>query len=476
MRMVFLVMGLSLCISMVSARTIYVDDDGPANFNNIQSAIDDANDYDVIIVKDGLYTGAQNKNLDFDGRLITLQSMNGPEKTIIDCENNGRAFYFHSFETTEAKVIGFTITNGNVPQDHGGAILVEYSELTIEDCIITNNTAEYSGGAILFDTSLESVINNCVIKNNTATDYSGGGIFAQYCDITINNTVIASNQSGYFGGGLTLFDFGVYDIINCTIVDNNDNMDGGGIYVFYDADVVVANTILYGNDSNQIELYSVSFDPVVEYCDVQGGFEGLGNIDVDPCFVDAVAGDFHLRSETGRWHPTLFRSSDLVPDGFVDLLDYTEFAKHWFDVGPNIAADLNLSGTVEMDDLQWFVEDYLTSGAPRSWATDGATSRCIDAGNPGVAPDEEPFPASNLRINMGAYGRTHQASASPVDWSLLADLDNDGTVNLTDFAAQASYWQDSEPQLPGDLTRDGIVNLSDLELLAQDWLDTTSWF
>jgi len=36
------------------ARVITVDDDGPADFSNIQAAIDDANDGDLIVVAEGL--------------------------------------------------------------------------------------------------------------------------------------------------------------------------------------------------------------------------------------------------------------------------------------------------------------------------------------------------------------------------------------------------------------------------------------
>jgi hypothetical protein len=38
------------------ARTITVDDDGPADFDNIQAAIDDANDGDTVVVQPGAYT------------------------------------------------------------------------------------------------------------------------------------------------------------------------------------------------------------------------------------------------------------------------------------------------------------------------------------------------------------------------------------------------------------------------------------
>jgi hypothetical protein len=40
---------------------IYVDHDGPANFNNIQAAINYANDGDTVIIADGTYTGEGNR-------------------------------------------------------------------------------------------------------------------------------------------------------------------------------------------------------------------------------------------------------------------------------------------------------------------------------------------------------------------------------------------------------------------------------
>jgi len=67
------------------AKTITVDDDGPADFNNIQAAISDANDGDTVLVKDGRYTGTGNRDIDFRGKAITVRSENGPENCIIDC-------------------------------------------------------------------------------------------------------------------------------------------------------------------------------------------------------------------------------------------------------------------------------------------------------------------------------------------------------------------------------------------------------
>ena len=61
-------------------------------------------------VADGTYTGAGNKDLDYKGKAITVISENGPEITIIDCEGEGRGFWFHTNEGENSVLSGFTIT------------------------------------------------------------------------------------------------------------------------------------------------------------------------------------------------------------------------------------------------------------------------------------------------------------------------------------------------------------------------------
>ena len=81
----------------------------------------------------------------------------------------------------------------------------------------------------------------------------------------------------------------------------------------------------------------------------------------------------------------------------------------------------------------------------------------------------------NLRINMGAYGGTAQASMGPYGWTLLGDLSNDGTVDYVDLAGQVEGWLISASDQSGDLSRDGIVNMADFVLMAQDWLQISDW-
>jgi hypothetical protein len=85
---------LSLVFSSAAlSRTLNVPS---TTYPTIRSAIVAAVDGDVVLVAAGTYTGPDNKNLDFLGKAITVQSESGPEVTIIDCENDGRGFYFGS--------------------------------------------------------------------------------------------------------------------------------------------------------------------------------------------------------------------------------------------------------------------------------------------------------------------------------------------------------------------------------------------
>ncbi len=142
-------------------------EDGSAEhpFDAIQEGIDAAVNGDTVLVLDGTYTAEGNRDIDFGGRLITVRSENGPDGCIIDCESEGRGFYFHNGETSEAVVEGFTITNGDA--DVGGGIHCYVSSPTIKDCTITNGTAGSLGGGISA-AGANPIISNCTITGNTA--------------------------------------------------------------------------------------------------------------------------------------------------------------------------------------------------------------------------------------------------------------------------------------------------------------------
>ncbi|OQA01988.1 MAG: hypothetical protein BWY69_01218 [Planctomycetes bacterium ADurb.Bin401] len=76
---------------------------------------------------------------------------------------------------------------------------------------------------------------------------------------------------------------------------------------------------------------------------------------------------------------------------------------------------------------------------------------------------------------MGMYGNTSHASMPPYGWALLADLNNDGTVDFIDYSFFADLYYQQGQILNADLNRNGNVNLKDLNLMALDWLAFTGW-
>ena len=238
---------------MPAPSTIFVDDDasgfedGTAEhpFDTIKEGIDFAGPHDTVQVANGTYTGTGNKNLDFMGKAITVQSENGPEDCIIDCENAGRGFHFHNGEGQDAVVSGFTITNG-YEWDGGAIACSNASSPTIEDCTFTNNEAQDDGGAV-YNSGSNPMVRKCFFSGNKAAD-SGGGMFNQNSTPTINDCSFATNTSTKNGGGLFVSNDGT-KVTNSTFEGNTAGGWGGGVCV-WSCDPTMVSCLFAGNASS----------------------------------------------------------------------------------------------------------------------------------------------------------------------------------------------------------------------------------
>jgi hypothetical protein len=158
----------------------------------------------------------------------------------------------------------------------------------------------------------------------------------------------------------------------------------------------------------------------------------------------------------------------------VEVLRLYQSGLSGYNFGPPLFVDAN-NGDYRLKSEGWRWSEYESQ-----WVYDDVTSPCIDAGNPGTPLGDEVMAVPrdpnnvygvNLRVNMGAYGGTAQASMAPPGWMLLADLNNDGTVDYSDLAGQAEDWLMNTCENPGDLNRDCVVNMKDFAKLASDWLE-----
>jgi len=171
-------------------------------FKTIQEGLTAASSDHLVLVSNGTYQGAGNKDLDFAGKSVYLKSSGGSTYCIIDCESSGRGVHFYTNETEDAVVDGFTITNGSIA-DKGGAIFCNNGACpTIANCNITSNstTSNNDGGGIALRYSSDATVRNCVITGNTG--YAGGGVSCDESDATFTDCKINSNTSTYSGGGV----------------------------------------------------------------------------------------------------------------------------------------------------------------------------------------------------------------------------------------------------------------------------------
>ncbi len=273
------------CSRIGIAATIYV----PGDLATIQTGIDAASDGDVVMVADGTYTGLGNKDIEFKGKKITVQSENGPFLCIIDCQGIGRGFHFQGYETNESVLSGFTIRNANWDKfyTYGGGIRCSYSAPTITNCIIDNCQAGQWGGGVSIMGDAGSVgipiISNSIITNNWAL-VGGGGICA--------------------GAG------GEVMVVNCTLVGNDCGPDGStfctgaaGLSLGNPGYATIVNSIFWNGYEDKREIGSVHAPPSVTYSLIKGGFDGEGNIACDPLYCDpgflnSSADDYRLIADS----------------------------------------------------------------------------------------------------------------------------------------------------------------------------------
>ena len=317
--------------------TIHVDDDGPGDwdpcnplisdpredgtrqhpFDRIQEAINVAASRARIFVHAGTYR----ETINLLGKSVELTGFN-PEFPyeaawpVIDGAGNGPVVSLTNGEGPNCLLVGLVISGGKA-----------------------------RSVAAIRCSSGSPTISNCLIVGNRTTEPNGAAV---YC----------TDSHAAF--------------INCTIADNQMGTLGAALYL-RNSPVSVTNSILWGNAPAQILTIGTG-KPLVRYSMVAGGWQGTANRTSDPLFavpgrwvdrIDAdvtlkpddpraawLTGDYHLRSQMGRWDPK--------------------------------------TGT---------------------WLKDKVTSPSIDGGDPTTPVGREPLPNGGV-INMGAYGGTAEASKS----------------------------------------------------------------
>ena len=285
LRLIPLILIVVLFCTFVHGKTIYVDSDGQADFDNIQAGIDAANDGDTVLVALGEYVITE--PITFRGKAITVRSEAGRDKTTIRMgtpidPNRGSVVIFETNETAASVLEGFTITEGIgssvwVPYESkfawaGGGIIFVASSGTVKNCVILQNRAEDSGAGVFCAYPCSPRLFDCIIMENSAV-VSGGGVFPWYgasltmtgCTVvgnsaefgagvlcgqdssaTMTDCIIRGNSATGVGGGVMCHQNSSMTMTHCTTMTNTSQREGGGIASLHGS-ATVTNCIIAGN-------------------------------------------------------------------------------------------------------------------------------------------------------------------------------------------------------------------------------------
>ena len=228
------------------ATTHYVDVAGSGDYTEIKPAVNAAVEGDTILIAPGTYTGANNRNMDPNGKNLVIIGDSGGGPVIIDPEFESRAFQYLDGEDATSLLRGVTIVNAAFEQN-GGAIGVNASSPTIENCSFIDCEGYSNGGALTFYDSSSS-ITDCYFRGNSAR-FRAGAIYAHVSSLTITGCTFDAN---WF---------------------REDPMSGGAIYL-NDTPATIENCTIVRNDIEQVSLYGPLTDATISNCIIAGGMAG----------------------------------------------------------------------------------------------------------------------------------------------------------------------------------------------------------
>ncbi len=292
---------------------ILVKPDGTGDYPTIQQAINTASNGDVIVLADGTFSGNYNRDIDFLGKEIIVQSLSGnPTECIIDAQGSAgsphRCVNFKDGEGSSSVLQGITLKNAYVESSYTGAAVFCYnSSPTINNCIFSGGNGGRGGGIGCNNSS--PIVTYCTFEDNHAT--MGGAFYVgDTSEPNIEHATFVANTSINAGGAVYIRDESTATLTNCTFVGNVGS-SGSGVFIAQPGNnyAIVNNSIFYSNDRQVIYCSSPGHADLTccnLYGNVNGNFtfgigsmEGVnGNISLPPYFCDLDMRDFTLHTNS----------------------------------------------------------------------------------------------------------------------------------------------------------------------------------
>ncbi len=321
----------------------------PQDYPTIQAGINASSDGDTVLVAAGTYVENINyngKNIVVGSLYLTTQDTSYISSTIIDGDSSGSIVVFESFEDSTAVLNGFTFQDIIFNSGDGPQTIININESSPK--IINNRFDNF----YLFQDVESAVIycenSNSLIMNNEFTNGSvgngyvlGGFILSKNSNLTIKNNRIENGYVGFaepsgyivsvnsdniiesnviinpsMGYCVICAPISILDGSNCILrnnfifqaygdgygavvasesqyVSHNNTFVSNSVgYANLSSDGIVSNDIIYAS-SNAVYIDENSTIQV-SYSDIEGGWEGVGNIDTDPLFCAPDNGEYTL--------------------------------------------------------------------------------------------------------------------------------------------------------------------------------------
>ncbi|HRS95447.1 MAG TPA: right-handed parallel beta-helix repeat-containing protein [Candidatus Latescibacteria bacterium] len=309
-----------------------------------------------------------------DGKIIVTGTQTDSVRFLAGATEWGGFSILSPTDTSLFRYARFSGARANAGQyDGAGAMYINASKAILEHCVVSGNSGTYCGGGMGLDSDAMVWMSDCAVVDNSC-GHDGGGIYSARSTLQMQRCVVARNSSGGAGDGIQVGFDSVVDLVNCTVVAN-----GGAAFYWYPAGTLrLKNCIVWGNSSAGLITSAT-------YSDIQGGVGGAGNINADPLFVNAAAGDYRLspgspcidagdpasprdpdltRADMGAF-PTGIPSKygDVTGDGTVSAGDASLVLRYVVGIVPSlprpVAADVTANGSTSSYDAALILRKVL---------------------------------------------------------------------------------------------------------------------
>lgn len=307
---------------------------------NIHAAVAVSGTNNIILVSNGVWAITGTVTLATNN--LVMQSVNGPNVTVIEGNNTFRLFNLANGARLEGFTLRYGAALGAGTNAFGGAVFANnarMSNMVFSSCVATQRGGAIyfvTGGGLVTHSRFEQcdspfgggvyarnvgIISNCLFIRNRAIGAAGtgGGGVNLYAGGTVTHSEFRGNTAGNDGGGV-LIEAAGGQVINCTFIDNlagdwggavavyfsgglirnslivsNRADEGGGVY-FYQSGTI-ENCTLYGNtaiqDGDGVKFYAggTSLNSIIYFNgDENYRLEGAGQSFQNTCTTPALSG------------------------------------------------------------------------------------------------------------------------------------------------------------------------------------------